>query len=212
MITLPDFETILMFIVSSVLLVITPGPAFLYIFTRTTEDGYKAGILSVLGIETGTLLHVITVTFGLSSILIKSDLAFTIIKYGGIFYLIILGVKTIYTANKNLHKDRLIKKIDSSAFWSGVTISALNPKSILFFVVFLPQFINASKAGEASQMLFLGLLFIIIALIWGLVFVFLSNKLGEYLKSHFTNLRIQSYIVGIVYIGIGFFSLSLFTK
>ncbi len=212
MITLPDFANILMFIISSIILVITPGPAFLYILTRTTEDGYKSGILSVLGIESGTLLHVIIVTFGLSAILVKSDIAFTIIKYGGCFYLIILGIKTIYIASKSLSKDKLTKKKVSNAFWSGVAISILNPKSILFFVVFLPQFISISKKGEASQMLFLGLLFISIALIWGFIFVYLSNKLGKYLKRRFTNLRIQGYVVGIVYIGIGLFSLSFFTK
>jgi threonine/homoserine/homoserine lactone efflux protein len=201
-----------MFIISSIILVITPGPAFIYILTRTTEDGYKAGILSVLGIEFGTLLHVIIVTFGLSAVLVKSDLAFTIIKYGGCIYLIILGIKTIYTTSKNLSKDRLTKKKAANAFLSGVAISILNPKSILFFVVFLPQFISVSKKGEASQMLFLGLLFITIALIWGVIFVYLSNKLGKYLKKRFTNLRVQKYIAGIIYIGIGLFSLSFFTK
>ena len=212
MMTLPDFANIILFSISSILLVVTPGPAFLYILTRTTEDGYKAGVLSILGIETGSLLHIITVAFGLSAILINSDIAFTIIKYGGVFYLIILGIKSIYTANKDLSKDKLTKKNTSSAFWGGVIMSALNPKSILFFIVFLPQFVSVSKAGEISQILFLGLIFIAIALTWGFILVFLSNKLGIYLNIRLINLRVQNYVVGIIYIGIGLFSLSFFTK
>lgn len=212
MMTLPDYTNIIMFSISSIVLVITPGPAFLYILARTTEDGYKAGVLSMLGIETGSLLHIITVAFGLSAILIKSDVAFTIIKYGGVIYLIILGIKTIYTANKGLSKDKLTKKNISGAFWGGVIMSTLNPKSILFFIVFLPQFVTVSKAGEISQILFLGLLFIAIAMIWGFILVLLSNKLGAYLKSRLTKLRTQNYIVGIIYIGIGLLSLSFFTK
>ncbi|WP_440121285.1 LysE family translocator [Tenacibaculum sp. Ill] len=213
MITLPDITSIFLFSLSSIILVITPGPAFLYIFTKTTEKGYKAGILSVLGIEVGTLLHIVTVAFSFSTVLLSSSIAFTIITYGGALYLIFLGVKTFYsTYNSNSKNTLIIKSAISNDFWSGVIVSALNPKSILFFVVFLPQFVNISKRNEASQILFLGLLFIVIAVTWGFIFVFLSNKLGNYLKTKFTNFKILNYIVGIIYIGIGLFSLFFFTK
>ncbi|XRE42016.1 hypothetical protein ACIVBQ_000220 [Tenacibaculum discolor] len=213
MITLPDITSIFLFSLSSIILIITPGPAFLYIFTKTTEKGYKAGILSVLGIEVGTLLHIVTVAFSFSTVLLSSSIAFTIITYGGALYLIFLGVKTFYsTYNSNSKNTLIIKSATSNDFWSGVIVSALNPKSILFFVVFLPQFVNISKRNEASQILFLGLLFIVIAVTWGFLFVFLSSKLGNYLKTKFTNLEVLNYIVGIIYIGIGLFSLFFFTK
>ncbi|MFT7900334.1 LysE family translocator [Tenacibaculum ascidiaceicola] len=212
MITLPDYTNILLFSLSSIILVVTPGPAFLYIFTKTTEKGYKAGILSVLGIETGTLLHIITVAFGFSTTLVNSSITFTIITYGGAIYLIFLGIKTFYSTYSNSKNTLIIKSATSNDFWSGVMVSALNPKSILFFVVFLPQFVNITKRNEASQILFLGLLFIIIAVAWGCIFVSLSSKLGNYLKTKLTNHKAFTYIVGIIYIGIGFFSLLFFTK
>lgn len=210
--TIPDLTNVLLFIIASIFLIITPGPAIVYIIARTVEKGYKAGILSVLGIEAGTFIHVVSITIGFSEILIHSRFGFTILKYGGVFYLIILGMNKILKTKGISKKKKKTKEPSKNVFFGGLIISFFNPKSILFFIVFLPQFITISKKGEASQILFLGLIFILIAILWGIFVVSIYTKFIKYFKRDFFKPNTQSYVIGAIYIGIGLFSLMFFTK
>ncbi|SEC40906.1 Threonine/homoserine/homoserine lactone efflux protein [Tenacibaculum sp. MAR_2009_124] len=209
---IPELANIVAFILASTFLIISPGPAIVYILTRTVEKGYKAGVLSVLGVELGTLVHVILVAFGFSSVLIKSNVGFSIIKFGGIFYLTLLGFKRIYHPKNKFDQNILTKRMEKEAFSGGLIISLFNPKSILFFVVFLPQFVSISKKEEASQMMFLGVVFILIAIVWGMFVVLTYNKLKKHMKKIFLIPFNQDYIVGGIYIGIALLSLLFCTK
>ena len=210
--TIPDFSNILIFICSSFLLVVSPGPAFLYILTQTIDRGYKAGISSVFGIETGTLVHILIVAFGLSTVLINSPMLFKIIKYTGIIYLLVLGIKTLLSHHKqtSVQAKSHTTKTSIGIYLGAIILSTFNPKPILFFMVYLPQFITQSKGGEAAQILFLGFLFICVAILWGFVLVFLANRMGLAIKTHLRGMNVLKYVSGSVYIIIGLMSLFMF--
>lgn len=206
----PDFENIMFFLAAASILILIPGPSVLYIMARSIEQGYKAGIVSVLGIAVGSLVHIAGAAIGISSILLTSATAFSVVKYLGAIYLIYLGVKKLLektpiqqplgvTKNKGLHK----------IFYDGIIVNTFNPKTAIFFFSFLPQFINVDKGGNASQILFLGILFTIFAVLSDVLYVLLSVKISKWLVGSKKYLRRQKNIIGSIYIALGLVTLAI---
>lgn len=200
---MPDLTHLPLFIFASVVLLLTPGPAVLYIVARSVDQGRRAGLVSVCAIETGNFVHVIAATLGLSALLLSSALAFTVVKYLGAAYLVYLGLRKLFTretvqAGSNSQPQSLRR-----IFSQGVLVAALNPKTALFFVAFLPQFANPSQGAIAGQMLVLGSLFVMLAVISDSMYALLAGTIGQWLKGSRSALRADRYLVGGVYIGLG---------
>jgi threonine/homoserine/homoserine lactone efflux protein len=195
-------EKLALFIASSLALLVVPGPAVLYIVTRSLSQGRAAGLVSMLGVNSGALLHTVAAALGLSAILVSSALAFSVVKYAGAAYLIYLGVRQFFTKgafeNIELKQDSL-----SRIFTQGVVVSVLNPKLALFFFAFLPQFVDPSRGNVALQMLGLGLLFVALAACSDGVYAMLSSSLGRWLQKNPRFASRQKYVTGSVYVGLG---------
>ena len=193
------------FIITGIILNLTPGVDTMYILTRSITQGRRAGIYSVLGISSGSLIHTMLAAFGLSIILAKSAFAFYIIKYIGVAYLFYLGIKMLI--NKNNILDNKIKNIGTidllKIYRQGLLTNVLNPKVALFFLSLLPQFINPTYANGTISFLILGATFITTGTIWCLILVYSASFITKTLRDNNKIGRIMQKISGIIFIGIG---------
>lgn len=199
-----SFHDFAIFALASLMLNITPGADMLYIISRSTAQGVKAGMVSALGITSGCLVHITAAVFGLSIIIMKSVLAFNIIKYAGAAYLIFLGIKSLTSDSTSDVGMKQTRDGYLKIFSQGAVINIFNPKVAIFFLAFLPQFIVTSSVNIPIQILLLGLWFNFSGLIVNLLVAFLFGKSGNYLK-RFPGFRImQKKITGSVLICLGF--------
>ncbi|KJS87690.1 MAG: RhtB family transporter [Peptococcaceae bacterium BICA1-8] len=201
---MPDITTLILFAGASLILLITPGPSIIYIMTQSIEQGRSAGIIAVLGIELGSFIHVIAATFGISALLMASATAFNIIKFIGAGYLIYLGICKLIKQEMLEGNDNEIKNNKLSVvFYKAILVNLLNPKTALFFLAFLPQFIDVSKGSTSAQIMFLGLVFIMLAILTDTSFALLAGSIGKWLKRKTSYLKAQRYITGSIYIALG---------
>ena len=198
-----DSSTLFVFVAAAAALLIVPGPAVLYIVTRSIDQGRMAGIVSVLGVGVGTLFHVIAAALGLSAILMSSALAFNIVKYLGAAYLIYLGVRKLLSKENTFLPDHLQKQKLTRIFTQGVVVNVLNPKTALFFFAFLPQFVDPGRGSVPVQMLLLGLIMLTMGLFSDGAYAVLAGTAGNWLKHNPHFLRVQKYVTGTIYIGLG---------
>ena len=143
-----------LFSAAALILLLTPGPAVLYIVARSLDQGRLAGFVSVLGIEVGNLVHVLAATLGLSAILVSSSLAFAVVKYLGAAYLIYLGVRRLIQCQAGLPAATFQPQRLRRIFRQGVLVAVFNPKTALFFFAFLPQFVDPSRGSVTLQLLY----------------------------------------------------------
>lgn len=201
MITISDF---LIFAFASLMLNITPGNDMLYVATRSTSQGVKAGIVSALGVAGGCIIHLLAAVVGLSAIIANSAVAFNIIKYAGAAYLIYLGIRSFFgKQNKFTINDMVEKKSLSKLFWQGVFTNILNPKVALFCLAFLPQFIHPETGSTALQILVLGLWFNLSGTIVNIIVAMLFGRLGNWLADKLTFIKWQNKITGLLLVGLG---------
>ena len=199
---MPDSNSLISFAIASFALLVIPGPAVLYIVNRSVSDGRSIGFASVVGIELGTLMHVLAATAGLSAILAASPSAFNAVKYLGALYLISVGLRTL------MRKPASVASLASSmtnfqAFRQGFIINTLNPKVALFFLSFLPQFIDQDKSSNALQALMLGVVFVSCGFITDGTYALTASSLREVLVKGKTLPFIQRYIAGVVFVVLG---------
>jgi len=201
MISVNDF---LIFAIASLVLNITPGNDMLYVATRSTSQGIKAGIVSALGITGGCIVHLLAAVVGLSAIIANSAVAFDIIKYVGAAYLVYLGIRSILgKENKFSVTENVEKKSLSKLFWQGVLTNVLNPKVALFFLAFLPQFIHPEKGNASMQILLLGLWFNFSGTVVNCIVALLFGKLGNWLADKQAFIKWQNKVTGLLLIGLG---------
>ena len=193
------------FIIAAIILNLTPGVDTMYILTRSVAQGRHAGLVSVAGIMTGCVVHVLCAAFGLSLILSTSATAFTLVKWAGAFYLIFLGVKTLMdkqtvfeTADTKFAPKNLIK-----IFRQGVITNVLNPKVALFFLSFLPQFINPQAVQGPLPFLVLGSTFLVTSSVWCIVLTGTAARLTHTLRSNRRVGLILQKLSGTIFIGFG---------
>ncbi len=193
------------FIITGLILNITPGADTMYILGRSISNGKKAGILSALGIATGSLVHTLLAALGLSVLLAESQMAFDMVKYAGAAYLIYLGIKALTNKSQaafeldTANADTKLGKI----YLSGILTNVLNPKIALFYLAFLPQFIDPAYPNPFISFVALGFAFTITGTIWCLLLAIFSAKLSAKISS---NYRIKTYldkITGGVFIFLG---------
>lgn len=193
-----------LFLVAALALLITPGPAVLYVVTRTVDQGRSAGIVSAFGVFVGTLCHVAAAALGLSALLMSSALAFQSVKYLGAGYLIYLGIRKLTLRDKteqmgiSAPKQRLI-----SVFRQGIIVNLFNPKTALFFLAFLPQFVDVRKGSVAMQILALGTIFACMGFTTDSSWALLAGTVAKKIKGELGFSRLQNYFSGGVYLGLG---------
>ena len=191
------------FLLAALILLLTPGPAVLYIIARSMDQGRLAGFVSVLSIESGNSVYVLAATLGLSAILMSSALAFSIVKYLGAAYLIYLGIRRFLTRDQSHEIAKLQRQSLRRIYSQGVLVAALNPKTALFFLAFLPQFVDPSAGSVSLQLLTLGGMFVMMAIVTDSMYSLLASTAGSWLKMNRSFLAADRYLVGSVYIGLG---------
>ncbi|MFE0505680.1 LysE family translocator [Peribacillus butanolivorans] len=194
----------LTFILVVLMLFLIPGPAVFLTISQTIKGGKKNGIITGLGIAVGDLIHTLAAVVGLSAILMTSTLAFGVVKYLGSAYLVYLGIRALLEKSKKIEKP-IIKKVNNNlSFRQALLIELLNPKTSLFFLAFLPQFVKSDGSPVTIQLLMLGLTFVLMSILYTTLLVFLTNTIGNKLlvKSNSSSNWFGK-VVGIVYIGLG---------
>jgi len=199
----PGTTSLLGFIAAALVVLLIPGPAVLYIVARSVSQGQRAGLVSVLGLSTGALVHVAAATVGLSAILLASATAFGVVKALGAAYLIYLGIRVLMERHSAAGMDASGPRSLSRLFTDGVVVNTLNPKIAVFFLAFLPQFAEPSRGPVPQQVLFLGLLYVALGLFTDGVYAVLSSRLRQWLGRTVLQGRIPRYASGLVYIGLG---------
>jgi threonine/homoserine/homoserine lactone efflux protein len=197
-------ENFWVFALTGLLLNLTPGNDMLYVIARSSGQGTKAGIISALGIGAGCIVHILAAVIGLSALIAQSATAFEIIKYIGAAYLVYLGVKSFLSKKHSINIDQNIKRLSyKKIFWQGFMTNVLNPKVALFFLAFLPQFINIHKGNTSLQILFLGTWFDVVGTLVNVFVAVLFGKIGSWLSKSPTFIQLQERITGIILIGLG---------
>ena len=200
---MPDFTSLALFLAASLVVLVVPGPAVLYIVARSIDQGRLAGVVSTLGVGLGTLVHVAAAALGLSALLATSALAFTIVKYVGAAYLVYLGIRKLLDkaplGGEPVRNHRRLGQI----FWQGVVVNVLNPKTALFFFAFLPQFVDVSRGAVGWQIAFLGVLFVVLGIVSDGIWALAAGTFGDWLRGSARVLRVQRHLTGGVFIGLG---------
>lgn len=196
-----------LFILSGLILNITPGPDTFYILGRSIAQGRRAGLLSVLGISSGILVHTIAAGAGLSAILARSAAAFTIIRYIGAAYLFYLGIRLLLTSSgsKPSNTNSIPHQISSSwtIYRQGLLTNMLNPKVALFFLAFLPQFVQASSPHRMAAFLLLGLIFVFNGALYCLMLVYFAAGLSSRFRQRPSATSLLNRLCGVLFVGLG---------
>jgi threonine/homoserine/homoserine lactone efflux protein len=192
-----------LFVVAALILAVTPGPAVLYIVTRSVSQGRSAGIVSCAGVACGGLVHVAAAAFGLSAILTASATAFGVVKYAGAAYLVWLGVRKFADPSAIQDVDVVVLHSLMRVFREGVIVNVLNPKTALFFLAFLPQFVVPARGSVSGQFLLLGMVFVAIAFCTDTSWCLLASTARTWLRRHPAAVGSERCVAGCVYIGLG---------
>lgn len=200
-----DSTRFFLFLTAAFLLAIAPGPGMLYVLARSLAGGKREGALSALGTFLGGMVHVFAAAMGVSIILAKSAAAFATVKYVGAAYLCFLGVRMILDARKDTQalKETLSSVSARNPLWQGVATEVLNPKTALFFLSFIPQFVNRSSGHVFLQFVMLGTISVAMNTTADLIVIALAGPLGKRIRSSATFRRRQRTVTGAIMIGLG---------
>ena len=196
-------SSLVLFLTGAVILLVIPGPAVMYVVSRSIGHGRVAGLVSVMGIEVGTLFHVLAATLGLSSVLASSVVAFHTVKYLGAAYLIYLGIRTLLREDSQLPESGDGDRRLIHTFGQGVLVNVLNPKNALFFLAFLPQFVDPSRGHATLQILQLGVLFTLLGCCTDSVWALFAGAVAERVRRSFRLRRAKRQISGGSLIALG---------
>lgn len=203
MLVVPEWSSLGLFLLAGLVLLLTPGPAVLYIVTRSIDQGRRAGLVSVLGVHVGTVAHIFAAAAGVSAVLAASATAFGVVKYLGAAYLIYIGVR------------RLVDRIPPGtaapgtprrlrrAFFDGVIVNVLNPKTGLFFLAFLPQFVTVSRGHVGEQILALGVAFVLMGALTDSLYAVGADSVAAWLRASPRFVAGERWISGTLYLGLG---------
>ncbi|MEV5750657.1 LysE family translocator [Actinoallomurus sp. NPDC052308] len=191
----------ILFLLASLTLVAIPGPNHLYITTRSVGEGRRAGIASAFGVETGTLVHVAAAAAGLSALVAASATAFGALRYAGAAYLVYLAVRALRSGDHDgpVLEPRPLRRV----YLDGVLVNLLNPKVILFFLAFLPQFVDERIGAVPAQIVVMGCTTALIGLVSDIAYAVVAGSVGHRLRGSRAFQRRQRYVTGAVYLGLG---------
>jgi threonine/homoserine/homoserine lactone efflux protein len=200
---MPPAGTLGLFAVAALALIVVPGPAVLYIVAQSIDGGRRAGLVSALGVATGGLVHVTAAAIGLSALLVSSATAFTVVKVAGAAYLIGVGLVTLLRRPGDPElaapRERRLRRI----YAQGVVVNVLNPKTALFFLAFLPQFVDPDLGAVGTQIVVLGLLFVVLAVTSDSLWALAAGTASGWLRTSRPFPSIRRYLSGTVFVGLG---------
>jgi threonine/homoserine/homoserine lactone efflux protein len=197
-----------LFLTASLVLLISPGPAVLYIVARSIDQGRLSGLVSVLSVEVGNFCHVLFATLGLSALLVSSPVAFSMVKYLGATYLIYLGIEKWVSKRKQGDNQLPIVQSNREIFFQGVVVAVLNPKTALFFLAFLPQFVDITKGSPASQLFLLGTIFVSLALVTDSLYALAAGTARNWLRANKLFLISERYFSGTIFLTLGLMTIA----
>jgi len=197
---MPELHTFVIFAAASAAFLAVPGPSVIYIVSRSLAEGRKAGVVSALGIQGGGLVHVIAATIGVSALLASSATAFSFVKYAGAAYLIYLGIRKLRDGGDEDARSIGGPVPRTQLFWQGVIVNSLNPKTALFFLAFLPQFVDPDRGAPTPQVLALGVLFLVLATLSDSSYALVAGSVRGWLGER---RRTLARISGFSYLGLG---------
>jgi threonine/homoserine/homoserine lactone efflux protein len=199
----PSLSTYALFIATALALLAIPGPAVLYVVGRSIDQGRTAGLASVLGITTGTIVHITAATVGLSSLILASKVAFDAVRYVGAAYLILLGVRRLLTRGQEeavgARPPRTLRRLYSQ----GLVVNLLNPKTIVFIFAFIPQFVDVGAGHVWLQILLLGLTFAGLGLMSDSLYAIVAGTVADRLRGTPLVARVERWFGVTVLIGLG---------
>jgi threonine/homoserine/homoserine lactone efflux protein len=198
-----DSHRLLLFLGAATLLAIAPGPGMLYVLARTLAGGRREGILSSLGTFLGGMVHVVAAATGLSLVLATSATAFAVVKYAGAAYLMYLGLRMILSARRDEEISIPVDRARKNPFWQGIATEVLNPKTALFFLAFIPQFVSRGHGDVIWQFLMLGTLSVTLNTTCDLLVTLLAAPIGARLRASAVLRRRQRAATGLTLIGLG---------
>ena len=205
---MPAPSVLPLFIVTALALLVIPGPAVLYITARSAAHGRRAGLVSLLGVHTGSVVHVLAAVAGLSALLVASATAFTVVKIIGAVYLIYLGIRTIAGRGSSVGPGRSPRGL-RRLYFDGIVVNVLNPKTALFFLAFLPQFVDPDRGPVWTQTLVLGLLFIVLGIASDGAYAIASAQVGRWLLHDEARRQRSRFVEGGLLVGLGVTSLAI---
>jgi threonine/homoserine/homoserine lactone efflux protein len=199
---MPSFATLAVFSLAAIALAVVPGPAVTYIVTQSVDKGRRAGLVSALGVASGGLVHVAAATIGLSALIASSAAAFTVVKLAGAAYLIVIGIRRIRSREEEqapAPQPAPLQKV----YVQGLVVNILNPKTALFFLAFLPQFVDPDLGSVALQVATLGCLFVAIALTSDVAYALAADALAGRLRRNGAAAQLRRYVSGGIFIALG---------
>jgi len=198
----PPLHDVVAFGIASIALLVIPGPAVIYVLNRSVADGRNAALAGVAGLEIGNFMHVIAATLGLSAIIAASATAFTTIKWAGAAYLVYVGVRTLLVT-PTPPDSKSASATARKSFTQGIVVNTLNPKVALFFLSYLPQFIDPDRGSPALQSFVLGTLFVILGSMTDATYALTASALRDRLLSGRALPFVQRYVAGSVFVALG---------
>jgi len=203
MFELASLGTFIAFVIG---LFLIPGPAVLLTVSRTIQAGRRGGILAGLGIATGDFIHTLFAALGLSAILMHSSLAFNIVKYAGVAYLLYLGIRALLEKTQETKEEQVIETPKESSwrsYWQAIVAEVLNPKTALFFLALLPQFVHPERGASFAQFMVLGLIFVVLSVLYTTTIVLCIRPISVFVKKIAWIDPWKNKIVGIIYFSLG---------
>ena len=197
-----------LFLVAALVLLITPGPAVFYIVARSVRQGSLAGIVSAVGVVTGGFIHVLAGTVGLSALVLSSPIAFTTVKYFGALYLVYLGFRAFLGKDQSGDPSLQLRPRElGRVYRDGLLVNLFNPKTILFFIAFLPQFVDSTRGDPGMQFLLLGTIMVSMGLATDSMYATMAGRASQWLRKTGRRLSYHQWFAGTVYLGLGIFTL-----
>lgn len=199
---MPAAESLLAFVGATVVLLLIPGPAVIYMINRTLSDGRPVGLASVAGLEVGDTIQALLAALGLSAVLATSQRLFDTVKWAGVVYLVWVGVRTLLTrpgdfAADGAHVSR------RAAFRQGIVVNALNPKTALFFLSIFPQFVDPRAGNATTQSLVLAGVFVLLATLFNTSYVLMAARLRDLLLRGRALSVMRRWVSGTLFLGLG---------
>jgi threonine/homoserine/homoserine lactone efflux protein len=200
----PSPESLLLFSGAALLLLLIPGPAVLYIIARGASQGRRAGLVSVAGIHVGTLVHIGAAVGGLSALIVASAAAFTAVKLAGAAYLVYLGLATLLHRRKSIGEPvEATPRSNRRIFSDGIVLNILNPKTAVFFLAFVPQFVDVDAGSTTTQVIVLGATFVVLGLVTDGAYALAAGWIGGRLRQSTKVTRRSETAAGVTYLGLG---------
>jgi threonine/homoserine/homoserine lactone efflux protein len=200
---MPAPQMLLLFMGAALALNLTPGPDMLYVTARSVGDGRAAGVLSALGIATGTLFHIAALALGLAALLAAVPVAYDVVRFAGAAYLAVLGFQLVFRSSARAELASLAHTPLRTIFTQAVLTNVLNPKVALFFLAFLPQFIDTTAGSPVRQIVLLGLLFNVQGTLVNVAVALLASRTTTWLRASERRVSTLRRLTGVLFIGLG---------